>query len=171
MIVLGLLLLIATGALAMGVVLENTQSTTVEAFGYSLSDLSLGTVFAGGVLTGLLFMLGVSMLLAGLNRSRERRLTARDVNRTASENERLQEENERLRAQLEEERELVDPYVADPYGTDTVVRSSSYSEGYDPSYDGRYDGDDEHVSGERVVESETVTGTARPRTRSRRAKH
>ena len=123
MIVLGLLMLLATGALALAVVATNTDPTTVEAFGYSVSDVSLGLLFAAGVLTGLLFMLGVSLLLSGLNRSRARRRTARRVNSTTTENQRLQEENEALRAELESD--PVDPYAGDPYGTDTEASTET----------------------------------------------
>lgn len=123
MIVLGLLLLLASGALALAVVTSNTESTSVAAFGYTVSDLSLGLLFAAGVLTGLLLMLGVSLLLSGLSRSRALRARARRARAATSENERLQEENEALRAKLDDEADAdtehpVEPYAADPYDTD-----------------------------------------------------
>ena len=119
MIVLGLLLLLATGALAMAVVTSNTESTSVAAFGYTVSDVPLGLLFAAGVLTGLLLMLGVSLLLSGLSRSRAIRARARRARAATSENERLQQENEALRAKLDDDNEPVEPYADDPYGTDT----------------------------------------------------
>lgn len=129
MIVLGLLLLLATGALALAVVTSNTESTSVAAFGYTVSDLSLGLLFAAGVLTGLLLMLGVSLLLSGLSRGRAIRARARRARAATSENERLQEENDVLRAKLDSDSDSdadtehpVEPYAGDPYGTDNEQR-------------------------------------------------
>lgn len=119
MIVLGLLLLLASGALAVEVVMSNTGPATVEAFGYTLSNITLSGLFLAGAATGLLVMLGVMLLLAGTSRTRSRRVTARHVRSTRRENEHLQEENAALRARLDG-----DPYPSDTEADDADVSDS-----------------------------------------------
>ena len=108
MIVLGLLLLLVSGAVGFGVVLSNTNSTSAEAFGLTLSNITLGGLFLAGAVTGLVFMLGLAMLVAGSGRKRRRRLqTKHAVREVRTEKESLAEENAALRAKLN------DPYPTD----------------------------------------------------------
>lgn len=108
MIVFGLLLLLASGAVGLGVVLSNTNATSAEAFGLTVSNITLGGLFLAGAATGLVFMLGLAMLVAGAGRKRRRRLaTKHSVREVRTEKESLAEENAALRARLEE------PYPTD----------------------------------------------------------
>jgi uncharacterized protein HemX len=109
MVVLGLILLLASGALTAGIVLSNTNETAAEAFGVSLSNVSVGGLFLVGALTGLVFGLGLAILAAGAARKRARRraLTSQ-VKAVRNERETLAEENARLQNQLEQERSTHD---------------------------------------------------------------
>jgi uncharacterized integral membrane protein len=102
MVALGLLLLLASGALTVGVVVANTDGTTLAAFGQATSALNLGGVFLAGAITGAIAILGVTMVLAGASRGRARRA---ELRRRAlderQEKESLAEENARLRGELE----------------------------------------------------------------------
>lgn len=100
MAILGLLLLLAAGGLAVDVVVQNTSSINVDAVGQTFS-LSPGWLFVAGVATGVIALLGVGMLFAGMARARRRRSAL--VN-TRSSVEELQAERDRLAVELERER-------------------------------------------------------------------
>jgi TRAP-type C4-dicarboxylate transport system permease large subunit len=103
MVVLGLLLLLASAGLTLGVVLSNTDPVTASAFGVSLSDVSVGGLFLAGVIAGAVAMLGLGILLMGAARKRSRRVESNHrVQRVRSEKAQLAEENAALRAQIAE---------------------------------------------------------------------
>jgi uncharacterized integral membrane protein len=102
MVALGLLLLLASGVLTVGVVVANTDATTVSLFGQATSALNNGGLFLAGAITGALAILGVTMILAGAARGRTRRASRRQrVLDERDERETLAEENARLRGELE----------------------------------------------------------------------
>jgi hypothetical protein len=120
MVVLGLLLVLAAGALTVGVVVANTDSATVSAFGQSLSGLTLGGLFLAGAITGAVAILGLTMMLAGMARRRARRVgLRRQMRDERQEKETLAEENARLRSQLDGSHSDADVYPSD------VVRDAS----------------------------------------------
>ena len=99
MVALGLILLVLSGALAAVVALNNTDATSVSAYGYSLSNLNTGELFLFGAITGLVFGLGLALMIAGAGRQRVRRRTLKSQRaELADENARLQEELERERS-------------------------------------------------------------------------
>ena len=98
MAALGLILLVLSGALAAVVALNNTDATSVSAYGYSLSHLNTGELFLFGAITGLVFGLGLALMIAGAGRRRVRRRTLK------SQRAELADENARLQAELERER-------------------------------------------------------------------
>lgn len=100
MAILGLLLLLSAAGLAVNVVVQNTSSISVDAVGEAFS-LSPGWLFVAGVATGVIAMLGVSMLVAGMARARRRRSAL--VNSRSSVQD-LQAERDRLAVELERER-------------------------------------------------------------------
>ncbi|MCA1712857.1 MAG: hypothetical protein LC789_14960 [Actinobacteria bacterium] len=105
MVVLGLLLLLASGVFTAGIVLSNTDATSASAFGVSLSNVSVGGLFLAGALAGLVFGLGLAIMLAGAARKRARRKGMKSqVKAVRSERESLAEENARLQAELEQNR-------------------------------------------------------------------
>jgi hypothetical protein len=124
MVVLGLLLLLAAGALTAAVVLANTDAATVAAFGQSASGLTIGGLFLAGAITGAIAILGLTMMLAGLARRRTRRVgLKREMRDVRDERETLAEENARLRDELAASRSTT--YAgADVYPDDTVGRHS-----------------------------------------------
>jgi len=105
MVALGLILLVLSGALAAVVALNNTDATSVSAFGYSLSNLNTGELFLFGAITGLVFGLGLAMLIAGAGRRRARRRTLKsEVKAVRSERAELADENARLQEELDRQR-------------------------------------------------------------------
>lgn len=105
MVALGLVLLVVSGALALGVVLSNTDPITASAFGVTLADVNIGGFFLVGAATGLVFMLGLALMIAGAARRRSRRVQSkRAVKDVRTEKEQLAQENAELRERL------ADPY-------------------------------------------------------------
>ncbi len=105
MVALGLILLVLSVALAAGVALSNTDSISAEAFGVSVSDLTVGGLFLLGAAVGALALLGLGLMLRGAARKRaNKRALKREVQYVRTEQESLAEENARLQAELEQER-------------------------------------------------------------------
>jgi hypothetical protein len=73
MIVLGLLLMLACAGLAADAVIENTNLVSGTTFDRAITDVSLGTVFVAGTILGLVFAIGLAMLVGGLGRSARKR--------------------------------------------------------------------------------------------------
>ena len=128
MAVVGLILLALCGTLAAGVYLSNTQTVqTAEAFGIALDNVSIGGIFLVGALTGVVAMIGLSMLMGGLARRRRRRIERkRLMKESAGTAEELARENERLAAELEERRRAeAAVYPSDPVTTTTPETTMS----------------------------------------------
>ncbi len=105
MAVLGLLLLLLTGALTIAVLLRNTDPTTPHAFGQTVQNVSLGELFLAGAVTGLLFALGLYLLFRGLGRARRRKVERRRIMReTEQQQASLAAEKARLENELAQER-------------------------------------------------------------------
>lgn len=110
MAVIGLLILAIAAALTVDVVIENTKKLPNDPMvvGQTVSGFHVGTLFLGGVVIGVLGMLGLSLLLAGIRRARRRRLEREELTRSyqgaAGTAGSLQEERDRLAAELEQER-------------------------------------------------------------------
>lgn len=102
MIVLGLLLMLACAAVAVDAVVQNSHILTAVLFNQHITQLSLGAIFIAGAVLGLLFTLGLVMMIAGSGRAtrrrRERRIAERDA---AAETEALRAKNEKLQTQLQ----------------------------------------------------------------------
>jgi hypothetical protein len=121
MVGLGLILLVLSGALATGVAVDNSgDAPDVSAFGYSVANLTIGELFLFGALTGLVFGLGLAMLISGAARRRTvRRGLKSQVKAVREERESLAEENARLQEQLVRERTTsVTPVADDVYPTE-----------------------------------------------------
>jgi uncharacterized protein HemX len=110
MVVLGLLLVLASGAVALGIALSNTDAVSASAFGVTLDNVSIGGLFLTGVVIGGLLVLGLGLLLLGGARKRSRRVqTKKTMRATRSEKDQLAQENADLRAKLTESPAAVDP--------------------------------------------------------------
>ena len=115
MVVFGLLLVLAAGAVTLGIALSNTDPVAASLFGVSLDNVSVGGLFLTGVVAGAVLVLGIALLLLGGARKRSRRVkTKRTIRATRSEKEQLAEENATLRAQLTE------PYPTSPVNDERV---------------------------------------------------
>jgi hypothetical protein len=110
MVALGLVLLVLAALLTLGIVLSNTDPANAAAFGVTLSHVSIGGLFLVGVVTGAVAMLGLTLLLGGSVRQRNKRVAAkRQVRSATGEASTLQEENARLAAELEQTRRSSGP--------------------------------------------------------------
>lgn len=100
MAILGLLLLLAAGGLAVDVVVQNTSSISVEAVGTTFT-MSPGWLFVVGLAAGVIGLLGVSLLAAGITRARRRRAALAESRNNLQD---LQAERDRLAVELERQR-------------------------------------------------------------------
>ena len=123
MLALGLLLVIAGGAVGIAVAMHNTDAATISAFSQSYDMTVLG-VFLIGAVVGIVVMTGFGLMVAGVlgRRDRQRLLNDRVVD-ARTENEQLEEENARLRAAMTEGT-AVD--AGDPYPTETETRTGRH---------------------------------------------
>ena len=95
MAVLGLILLAAAGVLTAAVVTSNTSALSVDLWGLSVSNLTLGVVFVAGMITTVLGVVGLGLLMGGLRRGRRLRAERRALRR---ENEQLAQRVESTRS-------------------------------------------------------------------------
>jgi hypothetical protein len=84
--VLGLILLAAAGVLTAAVVTSNTDSLSVDLWGASVTNVTLGVVFVAGMITTVLAVVGLGLLMGGMRRGRRLRQERRSLRR---ENEQL----------------------------------------------------------------------------------
>ena len=118
MLPLGLLLVVAAGAVGIAIAMHNTDPATLAAFGQSYDMTTLG-VFLVGAVVGIAAMTGFALMTAGaLGRRDRRRVLKTRVRDAHSEKEQLAEENARLRAQVNDST-VVDS--GDPYPTESDV--------------------------------------------------
>jgi enterochelin esterase-like enzyme len=111
-VIVGVVLLVLCLALGAGIGLSNPEPTTAEAFGVTLSGLSLGGFFLLGVAIGALAMLGLALLSGGAARKRHKKTAAkREIRNARGEKESLAEENARLQEELERERAAALPHT------------------------------------------------------------
>ncbi len=121
MLLLGLLLLVAAGALTGGLLVDNTADSKAEIFGFSLPHLTIGQLFLVGVGTGFVATLGLALLLAGMRRSgRKRRQQRQEIKTKRQSEEQLKEENARLARELEQQRYSAPPPTAQTPTTPTT---------------------------------------------------
>ncbi len=105
MVLVGVVLLVLCGLLGAGIALTNTDPVSAEAFGVTLSNVSVRGLFLLGVVVGALAMLGLGLMLVGAARKRAKKVALkREVKHVRGEQESLAEENARLQEQLERER-------------------------------------------------------------------
>lgn len=101
MIAIGLLLFVLAALLTTGITLFNGEPSNAEAFGVTLSNVSIGGLFLTGVITGVVGAVGLVMLFGGGARKRHKRVAAkREVKNARTESASLAEENARLQGQL-----------------------------------------------------------------------
>jgi type II secretory pathway pseudopilin PulG len=89
--VLGLILLAAAGVLTAAVVTSNTDSRSVDLWGVSVTNVTLGVVFVAGMITTVLAVVGLGLLMGGMRRNSRLRKERRTLRR----------ENEQLTQQVE----------------------------------------------------------------------
>lgn len=85
MLILGLLLVVVSGAAAAVLIAYNSAGTaeTVSAFGRDIADVTLMQAFVAGIVVALVFLLGLWVIVAAGRRSREHRARYREARREA----------------------------------------------------------------------------------------
>jgi hypothetical protein len=85
MLILGLLLVVASGAAAAVLIAYNSAGTaeTVTAFGRDIANVTLMQAFVGGIVVALVFLLGLWMIVSAGKRGRENRARYRAARRDA----------------------------------------------------------------------------------------
>lgn len=96
--VLGIILLAAAGVLTAAVVTSNTGTVSVDLWGVTVTNLTLGVVFVAGMITTVLAVVGLGLLMGGMRRTR-----------------RLRQERRALRRENEELTQRVDTAPADEH--------------------------------------------------------
>ena len=105
MIVIGVVLLVLSALLTLGIALFNGAASNASAFGVSLTNVSIGGLFLTGVVTGVVGALGIGLVLTGSARKRHQKSKIKRAASSArGEADNLSEENTRLQAQLQQER-------------------------------------------------------------------
>jgi hypothetical protein len=107
--ILGLLILVAAGLVAVAGVASNSGSAHAlggdfTVAGLHLSGLSSGQLFLYGAVVGVVAMLGLSMLLGTFSRRLASRGSRRDLKESRRETETLRLDHERLTQELHDER-------------------------------------------------------------------
>jgi ABC-type nickel/cobalt efflux system permease component RcnA len=118
MLILGLLLVVVSGAAAAVLIAYNSAGTaeTVTAFGRDIANVTLMQAFVAGVVVALVFLLGLWMILSAARRGREHRARFREARRDAKA---AAKERDELadRIRQEEEVRAEQETVAMPVGT------------------------------------------------------
>jgi ABC-type nickel/cobalt efflux system permease component RcnA len=85
MLILGLLLVVVSGAAAAVLIAYNTAgpAETVTAFGRDIANVTLMQAFVAGVVVALVFLLGLWMIMSAARRGREHRARFREARREA----------------------------------------------------------------------------------------
>lgn len=101
-IVLGAVLLVVAALVTLGTIFTNsTPAPDASIFGVSLSNVSVGGLFLAGVVVGVIGMLGLSLMLGGGARKRQKTVTRkREVKHVRGQADSLEQENTRLREEL-----------------------------------------------------------------------
>jgi hypothetical protein len=125
MMLIGLLILLACGALAADLVIESTDNVSMTAFTYGFTGFTAGELFVIGAVVGILFAVGCALFAAGIGRRAERRRERRTMVTDSEEAENLRAENARLENELLAERTdgrsyPSEPATADTYDSDTT---------------------------------------------------
>lgn len=85
MLILGLLLVVVSGAAAAVLIAFNSGGTaeTVSAFGWDIADVNMMQAFVAGMVVALVFLLGIWMIMKAGRRGRENRARYREARREA----------------------------------------------------------------------------------------
>lgn len=109
MLVLGLVIVAAAVVFCVAVLTSNTDAVDMDLWGMDISDLSLGAIFAAGLVTTAVALLGIVMVLTGMRRGQRMRKERRELVR----------ENRRLTRRIEDEPRAA-PTATDASGRHTT---------------------------------------------------
>lgn len=147
MLVLGLLLILGAALITVGAIFDAGETATVEILGQVLTTTAAG-VFIAGLVTMLMFLIGVWAVSASFGRARRKRAERKaakrqhrdSLARLEEERAALREENERLSHQLSTSAPgsaTTGDAVADDARTAGAPDTSPATTAHDPDTDGR----------------------------------
>ena len=104
--ILGLILLLVTGGIAVSGVITNPASLgeDFQVFGLQLSGLSTGQLFLSGIIVGFAGMLGLAILFGTFNRRMASRRSRHALKGSQRETAAAREDSARLTQQLDDQR-------------------------------------------------------------------
>jgi uncharacterized protein YlxW (UPF0749 family) len=125
MLVLGLLLILGSAALGVGLVFDGSESAKVEILGTTV-DTTMAGVFFSGAATMLAFLVGVWLLQSKMGRSRRKRVERKEARRRQRESvAKLEQERVKLAAENERLSERLDTAQNSPDATVDVRKDTS----------------------------------------------
>lgn len=131
MLVLGLLLVVLSGAVGVLLIAYNTggEQQTVTMFGRDLADVTVMQAFVAGLVVAAVFLIGLSMILSAGRRAKENRLRYREARREAktaarerdelAEQLRKEDDDHRATRTTDDTQTMVTPPVGTPVPHDT----------------------------------------------------
>lgn len=116
MLILGLLLLVVSGAAGVLLIASNNGGTeqTITMFGQQWAGVTMMEAFVAGLVVAAVFLLGVAMIMSGGRRARQNRARYHEVRREAKVTAR---ERDKLAEQLRQEEDRRETMVTPPNGT------------------------------------------------------
>jgi uncharacterized membrane protein len=120
MLVLGLLLVVLSGAVGVLLIAYNTggEHQTVTMFGRDLGDVTVMQAFVAGLVVAAVFLIGLSMIMSAGRRAKENRLRYREARREAKAAARERDElAEQLRKEEDHRSDNTETMVTPPVGT------------------------------------------------------
>lgn len=137
MLILGLLLVVVSGAAGVLLIAYNNGGAeqTVTVFGRDLANVTMMEAYVAGLVTALLFMLGLWMILSAGRRARENRARYREARKEAKTAARERDElAEQLRKEEDHRHEPVagntDTMVTPPAGTSAPHHTDQRADDY-----------------------------------------
>jgi cytoskeletal protein RodZ len=122
MLVIGLLLVLIAAAIIFGAVYDGAEPATMEAFGFD-TDTTVAGVFFTGVVTTVLFFLGLWLLKSATSRSRKQRFERKQQRARQRESvKKLEQERNELRAENERLAKQASPPAGDTTPDATQTR-------------------------------------------------
>lgn len=167
MAIIGLLLILAAGAVTAGAIYDGGESATIEVFGLS-ADTTVGGVFVVGLATMLIFFVGVWLLFSSMGRSRRKRQERKEARQRQKQS---VSEIEEERSQLRAENERLNEQLASRRGAATTAGAgagTTHDGTHDSTHDGTPDSTDDHGA---ATSTATAAPAARPHVDEGRPQH
>jgi uncharacterized protein HemY len=169
MLAIGLLFILVAIAVTVGVIYGAGPDVKFDVFGQHVTTTSTG-VFLAGLLTGLVFMIGLLMLISAMGRSRRKRAERKEtrnrqresVSKIEEERAQLRAENERLQEKLARDTRPASTGTAAAAGTGAHAATDDTTRSGDTTTGATVVGSDQtHVDGSAITSERPTDLTSR----------